>query len=265
MSFIAVVVDFSRSFSLENGSFYAGTTAEERRIAAEIVKKAQRTIYACDVHAQNAPEFSSEGGLFPKHHILCADDAALSPSVIPEVAEVVKEKEGRIIVPRHVYFQSGNLRKADFTNEQLEAEFGLKMFDMEKDEFKPGKVEFLVNGKCMYNGASVYECNADCADATLPKGEVNAFSLLKRENYLGEGFTFVVVGCVYSICLLNTAAGIKQQFPRSSVVICSDSATAFPPTEMMKEKGLSWNDMIAPIVGQIGIEVKLSKDVLQMF
>ena len=194
-----------------------------------------------------------------------AEDKTLSPMVIPEVWEVVKEKEGRVIVPRHVFFQSGNLAKPDFSKAELEAEFGLKMFDLEKDEFKKGKVEFMVNGKCMYNGCSVYECESPCAEAGLPAGEVNAFTLLKRENYLGEGMTFVVVGCVYSICLLNTAAGIKQQFPRAAVVICSDSATAFPPTDMMKEKGLSWDDMIAPIVGQIGIEVKPSADILSKF
>ena len=71
MSYICVVVDYSRSFSLEDGSFYAGTTAAERQIAADLARKAERVIYACDVHAKNAPEFSSEGGLFPKHHILC--------------------------------------------------------------------------------------------------------------------------------------------------------------------------------------------------
>jgi hypothetical protein len=64
------LIDWSKSFVDENGSFYCGTTDEQKRNAAEIIERAEMVIATMDLHPVSAPEHAVNGGLNPGSIIL---------------------------------------------------------------------------------------------------------------------------------------------------------------------------------------------------
>ena len=70
MKKINVLVDWGKSFVDENGSFYSGTTEEQKDNAVKINKNSDLTILLTDVHSRDNPEFIVNGGIYPTHNLV---------------------------------------------------------------------------------------------------------------------------------------------------------------------------------------------------
>ncbi len=123
---ISNLIDWSKSFVDENGSFYCGTTEEQKRNAAQIIQLADLVISTLDLHPVTAPEHMINGGLYPVHNAVkpWRYDADfiynISPdgeeqrledkTVSPELTAILHEaasfnRKAALMVPRGVYFQ----------------------------------------------------------------------------------------------------------------------------------------------------------------
>src|SRR3989344_1474325 len=86
---VANLIDWSKSFVDDNGSFYCGTTEEQKRNAAAIVEIADLVINTTDLHPVNAPEFNTNGGLYPSHNLV-------SPGRFDEEFEYTTSPQGKL-------------------------------------------------------------------------------------------------------------------------------------------------------------------------
>ena len=66
---IANLIDWSKSFTDQNGTFYCGATDEQKEKITEILEIADLVINTTDLHPGNAPEFNINGGLYPGHNM----------------------------------------------------------------------------------------------------------------------------------------------------------------------------------------------------
>jgi hypothetical protein len=104
MKIINCLIDWGKAFVDVNGSFYCGTTKEQKDRAVEVNKEADMHIYLADVHSRDSPEFLVNGGLFPAHNLVKKDQVDLeklqveegkttSPELTDKLNAVVKIKK----------------------------------------------------------------------------------------------------------------------------------------------------------------------------
>jgi len=273
---INVIVDLSVSFSTDEGSFSCCTTQATRDNAAKLARAADLVVYTTDVHDKTSSEFTTNGGLFPPHHILgtCGGDKipGSSPKPVPEIVEAVKSRKAMVCVPRHIYFAStASLKegKPVLTVSDVEKEFGAPIAPEdiaaagEKLSTRGGDVSLLYSAKNCFNGVLEMPVN-NCAAAGhvdgVPDKNFNAFTLLRSVYGLGEGLRFVVDGVVLSICVYQVASNIKQFFPEATVELVSDACTALPGEPV---SGSNWDAVVKAMSDQIGVQTTTVDAVLK--
>jgi len=273
---INVIVDLSVSFSTDKGSFSCCTTQAARDNAAKLARAADLVVYTTDVHDNTSSEFSTNGGLFPPHHILgtCGGDAVpgSSPKPVPEVVEAVASRKAMICVPRHIYFPTDASLKDGvpvLKSADVEKEFGAPMAPEDiaaagaKLKTCGGDVSMLYSAKNCFNGViEMPVCNCTAAGHVdgVPDKNFNAFTLLRNVYGLGKGVRFIVSGVVLSICVFQVASNLKQVFPESTVELVSDACTALPGDPV---PGASWEAIVKAMCGQIGVETTTMEAVLK--
>ncbi|MBU0616056.1 MAG: hypothetical protein KJ601_08265 [Nanoarchaeota archaeon] len=228
---IDVLVDWGKAFVDKNGSFYCGTTEGQKDTAARTAREADTIIYLSDVHTRKTPEFVVNGSLYPAHNLVKRDwydlgelgvqpGQTVSPELTDKLAAVVKGIPSGLVVPRHVYFQSG---VPDFTLEDIEETFGISRLD--ELQFLDGQVNYVINAKHFFDGTRTRSTHRLGPHPGIPDDEYNVFDLLKEKYGPGEGLTINHTGVVAGICIYHTAAGTRQLFPAAEVNIISDGIT----------------------------------------
>lgn len=267
-------VDWGKSFVDRNGSFYCGTTEEQKDTAVRVSvgEEPVLRIYFCDVHPRTSSEFSVNGGFYQTHNLPksheydlqklgVADGLTVSPQLTEKLYDMIKDKKSGLIVPRHVFFQdyNGGEPKPAFMYEDVEETFGAKKLDPE--ELLDGSLEYVVNAKHMFNGALVQPSPAGTFDG-IPDNEENSLSILKRKYGQGEDLTFKVTGVVGGICDYQTSSGIRQVFPKSEIYLIADGITHL----LVPELGLADVDtaelVLKKMCQQIGIRYVRSDEYL---
>ena len=273
---VNVIVDLSVSFSTDAGSFSCCTTQATRDNAAKLARAADLVVYTTDVHDKTSAEFTTNGGLFPPHHILgtCGGDSVpgSSPRPVPEVVEALKSRKAMICVPRHVYFPTDDSLKNGvpvLTTADVEKEFGAPYAPEDIAaagamlKTRGGDFSLLYSAKNCFNGViEMPVCNCTAAGHVdgVPDKCFNAFTLLRSVYGLGKGLRFVVDGVVLSICVYQVASNIKQVFPEATVLLVSDACTALPGEPV---PGSNWDAVVKAMSGQIGVETTTMEEVLK--
>jgi len=272
---VNVIVDLSVSFSTDEGSFSCCTTQATRDNAAKLASAADLVVYTTDVHDKSSSEFSTNGGLFPPHHILrtCGGDAVpgSSPKPVPEVVKALAPRKSMICVPRHVFFPSDESLKngvPDLKSDDLVKEFDAPIAPEDIAaagamlKTRGGDVSLLYSPKNCFNGViemPVSNCPAQNHVDGVPDKNYNAFTLLRSVYGLVKGLRFVVDGVVLSICVFQVASNLKQVFPDAKIQLVSDASTAAPGEPI---PGVSWDAMIKAMCTQIGIETVTVEEAL---
>jgi hypothetical protein len=265
MKRINVLVDWGSAFTDTNGSFYCGTTEDQKDNAVKINKNADETIYFSDIHSRDSSEFLINGGLYPVHNLTKKDSYRLnelgvkeggnvSPQLTSKLYDLVKSKKSGLIVPRHVFFQNYNGEKNPnpaFAFEDVEDTFGVKKLNSQ--EYLDGGLEYVVNAKHLFNGAALQATDWMGQFPGVPEKEMNILSLMKQKYGQGKELEFDISGVVMGICIYQTASGIKQIFPQSNVNVIADACThlIYAPLGFDDEKVA--NDSAKRMCSQIGV------------
>jgi hypothetical protein len=237
MKRINTYVDFSKSFTDKNGSFYCGTTDLQKENAIKINEGADETIYFVDVHSKFSPEFIFNGGKYPAHHLLSKDEKykkdlgvleeqVIDPRLTKSLYDLVKDKNSGLIVPRHVFFQDyvGQKNfKPSFNMGDVEETF--KIERLNPKEYLDGDLEYIVNAKHMFNGTALQATDWMGEYFDVPNNEMNILSLMRQKYGLGEGLQINLNGVVMGICMYQTGSGIVQILPKAEVNIIADAST----------------------------------------
>ena len=234
---INVLVDWGEAFVDTNGSFYCGTTEEQKERAVEVVWQSDLVLYLSDVHTRTSSEFIVNGGLYPAHNLRKKDwhdletigvelGKTVSPQLTAKLYGLVKDQQSGLIVPRHVFFQDYN-SEADatpaFSLEDVEETFGVSRLD--EKAFLDGKISYVVQAKHMFNGTGSQSTEFLGSFPGVPEVEKSVFTLLKQQYGQGSGLEFDVTGVVMGICIYQTASGIRQLFPKATVNVIADACT----------------------------------------
>ena len=238
---INCLVDWGKSFVDTNGSFYCGTTDEQKGRAAQILNtNHDLTIFFSDVHSRGSWEFEQNGGPYPVHNITDKDALALSdivkgktasPQLTDNLLNIVAGKKSGLWVPRSVFFQDWPYNvKPVYSLKDVENTFGVRrLTQMDPQDWLADKM-YLVNAKHLFNGAAVELTGPFSHYDGIPDNEDNLVSMLRRscdhyDHPQGKGLQFDVTGVVMGICIYQTASGIFQLFPKSTVNVIADSCT----------------------------------------
>lgn len=234
---VTVYVDFSKSFTDDNGSFTAHTTKDQKLMARAVSERSDLVIYAVDVHTKKSSEFIVNNGIYPTHNLIKKDqnnlellgvspEQTVSPQLTQILYDFVKDKKSGLIVPRHVFFQDFNGEKNPkpaFSFEDVEETFGVRKLD--PVQFLDGDIEYVVNAKHMFNGASLQSTEWMGHVDGVPDMEMNVFTLLKQMYGQGEDLIFNFVGVVMGICIYQTSSNTRQIFPNSEINVIVDAST----------------------------------------
>jgi len=259
------LVDWGKAFVDANGSFYAGTTEQQKDNAVEVSKGADLIIYCADIHSRTSTEFSANGGLYPAHNLVSKDHNNLeslgvqegktvSPQLTDKLYELVKDRKAGLIVPKHVFYQDYNgdiPPKPVFSFSDVSDTFGVEQLDAQ--EFLDGKVTYVVNAKHMFNGAALQDSSWIPDVEGVSSAEENVFSLLKQKYGQGEGLEFNINGVVMGICVYQTASGIKQIFPKASVNVIYDACTHLEYSPLGIESSDVGNFVAKKMCQQVGV------------
>jgi hypothetical protein len=274
MKRINVLVDFGDAFTHKNGSFYCGTTEEQKDNAVLINQNADETIYLSDVHSRESPEFLINGGLYPAHNLILRDSYDLnslgveegktvSPQLTEKLYNQIKDRKSGLIVPRHVFFQNYNGErepKPAFQFKDIEKTFGVNRLDSQ--EYLDGGLEYIVNAKHMFNGAALQATDWMSNFPGVPDKEMNIFSLVKQKYGQGEKLKIDITGVVMGICVYQTAAGIRQILPKAEINVIADACThlVYAPLGFSNENDA--NTSAKAMCSQIGVNYLNTKEYL---
>lgn len=275
-------VDWSESFVDPDGSFYCGATEEQKENAARIASIADLVIEHTDLHPQNAPEFSVNGGMYPLHNAILPkryapesvyhkdvqDSYALegrkvSPRITEKIREVLHERTAAIIAPRGLYFQ-GESEEAVFSPSDVEETFDARIATT--SEFLNGSIDYVIAPK------HYFDASRTDSDVALPPTHVdgipdtsyNVCSLLAKKYPAHEYERIHVVdGVVDSICKLHTAAGLRQMFPRDKVIAASDATTPLHGIGLGFETAEQSYSAIQRVCTDIGIMHMTTEEILE--
>jgi hypothetical protein len=264
---INVLVDWGKSFVDKNGSFYCGTTLEQKENAVRILKASNGLVIYCgDVHPKTSSEFIKNGGLYPAHNLILKDqknvgslgvksDQTTSPQLTDCLYNLVKDKTSGLIIPRHVFFQDydqGQTAKPCFSLQDIEETFSIKKLNTQ--EFLEGKIDYVINVKHLFNSTALKSTNWLGHFDGIPDQETNIFSLLEQKYGQGKDLEFNIDGVVMGICIYQTASGIKQIFPKSKVNIIADASTHLIYEQLGIPDEEIGNFVVQRMCKQVGIE-----------
>lgn len=264
MKKIETWVDLGRAFVDENGSFYCGTTKEQKENTKLVAEGADLYIFASDIHSGGSSEFAINGGIYPVHNLTLKDQAyasklgvedgkTTSPQLTEILLDMVKDKKSGIIVPRHVFFQDydGGESKPAFTFDEVRETFGVPT--LKPQEFLDGGIEYIVNAKHLFNAAGLQETDWMGNFDGVPDKEMSVFSLLKQKYGQGQELSFNINGVVMGICIYNTASGIRQKFPKAEINVIADASTHLLVPEFGFKNETDANKAAKSMCQQIGV------------
>ncbi len=272
---INVLVDWGKSFVDPDGSFYAGTTEEQKDNAVRISRDNDMLVYLCDVHTRGSSEFAVNGGLYPAHNLIQKDQHHLSelgvesgkivnPQLTEKLYDLVKDKRSGLIVPRHVFFQDydeENDPKPAFKLEDVEETFGVKRLNPQ--DFLEAKIDYVVNAKHMLNGAALQATGWLGHVEGIPDQEMNVFSLLKQKYGQGRKLEFNFTGVVMGICIYQSASGVKQLFPKAKVKVISDACTHLLYGPLGIADAATGNFVVKKMCQQVGVDYLSTAEYLE--
>lgn len=265
------LVDWGKSFVDANGSFYCGTTDEQKDVAAKVAASADLWIYLSDVHTRHSSEFLANGGLYPAHNLVRRDwhdleklgvgnGKTVSPELTDMLQEIVKGKPSGLIVPRHVFFQDydGINTKPPFSYHDVEETFGVKRLDAAR--FLDGEVKYVINAKHMFNGAATQSTDWIGHVEGIPDREISAYTLLRQKYGKGSGLVINHTGVVTGICVYQTASGVRQIFPNAEINIIADGATHLLGPEFGFGNEKEAYDAMKGMCTQVGVNYITSRE-----
>jgi len=282
---ITNLIDWSESFVSNNGSFYCGTTEEQKHNAGKTVEISDLAIFTTDLHPVTAPEHKINGGLYPVHNAVIperfgkdfvyltgqnGEECTLGEKTIsPELDNVLKKyletKNAGIIVPKGVYFQGGS-KKHFCRPEDIEMTFLERIITPE--EFLKAGIEYVIAPKQYFDATRVD------SDVTLPDTQVegipeqnyNVYSLLKQRFPEDQyELIFINTGVVEGICRLHTSVGLRQMFPSDRIINISDATTPLAGVGLGYETPQESRDACMKVCKDIGIEYMTTQQVLAEF
>jgi hypothetical protein len=243
---ICNLIDWSKSFVDENGSFYCGTTKEQKLNAVKIIQSADLVISTLDLHPVTAPEHAINGGLYPVHNAvnpwlygadfvymitpggreLRLGDKTISPELTAVLGGAASAgRRDALVVPRGVYFQGMNHRPF-CSPADIEETYKKKIISAE--EFLENDYSYITAPKQYFDATRLD------SDVSLPPDDIpgvprqnfNVFSLLKKKFPAHRyRLVFINTGVVEGICRLHTSIGLRQMFPFDRIINISDATT----------------------------------------
>ncbi len=267
--YVGVNIDWSKSFVDENGSFYCGTTQEQKGKAAEIMPYLDLVINTTDFHSIKANEFKMNGGMWPLHNVaefkrINVEDYGLAKgsTISPEQTELIenainKTKTG-IIVPRHVYFQDGD--ELSFSPELVEEAFGQRIITPE--EFFNGNFTYIIAPKIHFDATTVISNRLlpQKQYSRVPKEEYTIFDLVQEKYGKNRDITYIGTGVVDNICRHYTSTGLRQKYG-SRVVNIIGATTELYGIGLGFEDKKQVRDSCERIQKDIGIEHKTLEEI----
>ncbi len=273
---IQVMVDWGRAFVDPNGSFYCGTTDEQKDIAVKIISGGDLWLFLSDVHSRRSSEFQVNGGSYQTHNLVkrdwydlellgVAEGKTVSPELTDPLNDIVKSLPSGLIVPRHVFLQdydgeSLNKITPAFSFEDVENTFGARR--LVPVEFLDGKIKYVINAKHFFNGAGLQSTEWMGNIPGIPTIEMNAFTLIKEMYGKGRDIDFNLTGVVMGICMYQTGSGIKQIFPNANVNIIADGATHLLVPSLGFSNEREANSALQAMCKQVGVNYITSREYL---
>jgi hypothetical protein len=283
---ISNLIDWSKSFVDENGSFYCGTTEEQKRNAANIIRLADLVISTLDLHPVTAPEHTINGGLYPVHNAVRpwqygADFIYnISPdgekqrlenkSLSPELTGILHEaasfnRRAALMVPRGVYFQ-GEHDAIFCTPADIEETYQQKIII--KEEFFEGDFDYITAPKQYFDATRLDSDISLPGDeiAGVPRQNYNVYSLLKKKFPSGKyDLVFINTGVVEGICRLHTSIGLRQMFPFDRIINISDATTPLYGVGLGYKTADESRKASTQVCRDIGIEYMTTEECLREF
>ena len=282
---IVNLIDWSRSFVDEDGSFYCGTTRDQKENAGKVVKHADLVIFSSDAHPIQSSEFAINKGLYPAHNVVLQSDVGpefeyfvspkdehvklgrrtMSPALTEDIGKHLAGRTRGMIVPKEVYYQDG-VKEPWFSPMNIERSFGADI--IEPYDFMGGEFDYIVAPKHTFDATRLE------SDYTLPRrvaGKVpnmnyNVFSLL-RERYPSDtcDLVFVNTGVVEGICRLHTSIGLRQMFKTSRIVNLTDATTPLAGIGLGFETPEQSRDAAMRVCRDVGVEYTTTEEFLHWF
>lgn len=284
---VSNLIDWSKSFVDPDGSFYCGTTDEQKENAARIIKRSDMVIANMDLHPVTAPEHTVNGGLYPVHNAvkpweygpdfvyqvtaegekLKLGDKILSPEltgILHEAASASKRKNG-ILVPRGVYFQGEN-QSVFCQPADIEATFHNRI--IAKEDFLEGDFDYITAPK-QYFDATRLDSDITLPDveiAGVPAQNYNVYSMLKKKFPPDKyELLFINTGVVEGICRLHTSIGLRQMFPFDRIINISNATTPLYGVGLGYKSPEESRQASVRVCRDIGIEYMTTEECLKEF
>jgi hypothetical protein len=272
---IANLIDWSESFVDENGSFYCGTTDEQKRNAAEILKIAHLVVSSMDLHPLDAPEFAVNGGLYPVHNVVSPEslgpesqplklgDKSAGPRLTRILRDSLVNRCAGIVAPRSVYFQGAG-EKPFCSPRDIERTFAHGLIS--ETAFLNGNFEYIIAPKKYFDATRV-DSNLVTPPGTfpgIPDENYNIYSLLKLK-YPAATHRLVMIntGVVEGICRLHSSIGMKQMFPDARLINISDATTALYGVGLGYRTKEESRNASMQVCRDVGIEYMTTEQCLQ--
>jgi hypothetical protein len=284
------LIDWSKSFVDENGSFYCGTTDEQKRNAAEIIERAELVIATMDLHPVSAPEHAVNGGLYPVHNAVKPweygpdfiymktqegeeqrlGDKTLSPELTGILSDAASasnasKEKGGLIVPREVYFQGEN-QSIFCQPDDIEATFFQKIIT--KDDFLEGDFDYITAPKKYFDATRLDSVISlpDVEIKGVPEQNFNIYSLLKKKFPPDKyELVFINTGVVEGICRLHTSIGLRQMFPFDRIINISNATTPLYGIGLGYKTAEESRQASTRVCKDIGIEYMTTEECLKEF
>ena len=282
---IVTLVDWSKSFVDQNGSFYSGTTVSQKKNAASATEVADMVIFNTDLHPTTSEENAINGGLYPAHNIggfwrygpefvyfvtpagkeLLLGTKTMSPELTAEIQAALRNRKAAIIVPRDVYYQSGT-KKPWISPRDVERTFGGKVVSLRA--FLRGDQTYVIAPKQYFDATRLD------SDVTLPSKRhpgipainYNVYSILAKK-FPKEDFelVFVNTGVVEGICRLHTSIGLRQMFKSSRVINLTDATTPLVGEGLGFGTAQQSRDAYVRVCKDVGVEYMTTAKFLRAF
>ena len=255
MKKVCVLVDWSKAFVDPEGSFYGGATVEEKQKACKLIDQSDIVINFTDVHTLKSKEFISNGGIYPLHNLVDKDVTEERKGSSARLTEIIQNKinekkmKGCIVIPNNVIYQ--NVKEPIDVKDILNTFDNLpRLLDVTNKE----NYNYFVSCKYHFNGTAL-----DYNTVGNMQEEFTAASVL-RNYYEDKDLVFYVSGVVTGICIIHTAAGLKQMFPFSKVVIVKDACHPLLGENFGMTSEEECDKIVSSLCKQIGVEyLELSK------
>jgi hypothetical protein len=279
------LIDWSKSFVDEDGSFYCGTTHDQKENAGRVIEHADLVIFSSDAHPVQSSEFAINRGLYPAHNVILRSPVGpdfeyfvsakgetaklggrtMSPALTDDIGRHLTGRTRGMIVPKEVYYQDGAVEPWFFPSD-IERSFETDMIGPES--FAEGDYDYIVAPKHTFDATrleSDFTLPGRVADG-IPAVNYNIFSLLRRK-YPPSAYdlVFVNTGVVEGICRLHTSIGLRQMFKTSRIVNLTDATTPLAGIGLGFDTPEQSRDAAMRVCKDVGIEYSTTEEFLHWF